>query len=62
LQVNYELTIMRIKKMVFLYNKKKPQNTILKTLEQYWILNSMYEPIDDDSKALEQNLAGSESW
>ena len=34
LQVNYELTIMRMKNMVFPYNKKT-QNIILKTLEQY---------------------------
>jgi hypothetical protein len=31
--------------MVFPYNKKT-QNIILKTLEQYWLLNSMYESID----------------
>ena len=31
--------------MVFSYNKKT-QNLILKTLEQYWLLNSMYESID----------------
>jgi hypothetical protein len=36
---------MRIKNMVFPYNKKT-QNIILKTLEQYWLLNSMYESID----------------
>ena len=33
------------KKMVFLHNKKT-QSIILKTLEQYWLLNSMYESID----------------
>jgi hypothetical protein len=31
--------------MVFPYNKKT-QSIILKTLEQYWLLNSMYESID----------------
>jgi hypothetical protein len=31
--------------MVFPYNKKT-QNFILKTLEQYLLLNSMYESID----------------
>ena len=33
------------KKHGFPYNKKT-QNIILKTLEQYWLLNSMYESID----------------
>jgi hypothetical protein len=36
---------MRIKNMVFIHNKKT-QSIILKTLEQYWLLNSMYESID----------------
>ena len=36
---------MRIKNMVFLHNKKT-QSIILKTLEQYRLLNSMYESID----------------
>jgi hypothetical protein len=26
--------------------KTNPQNIILKTLEQYWLVNSMYESID----------------
>jgi hypothetical protein len=31
--------------MAFLHNAKT-QSIILKTLEQYWLLNSMYESID----------------
>ena len=34
------------KKTLFSPTIKKTQSIILKTLEQYWLLNSMYESID----------------